>query len=301
MNGLVLKHTGKHYEVLASDKVYGCTLKGNFRTKDINTTNPIAVGDWVEIVIENDQQAVITKLHERKNHIIRKATKLSKPSQIIAANIDCAYLVVTRVVPETSTGFIDRFLATCEAYTIDAALIINKMDLYDDEEEKEIEHIYSNIGYPVYKTSVVSGLGMEELKKSLQGKINLFSGHSGVGKSTLLNKLIPGLKLKTGEISLTHFKGMHTTSFSEMHRMNENTFIIDTPGIREFGTFEFDPQFVAHYFKEMLPYIEQCRYNNCIHVHEKDCAVIQAVESGAIHPERYYNYISILKNEDIFN
>lgn len=301
MDGLVLKHTGKQYEILSDDKVFVCSLKGTFRIKDINTTNPIAVGDRVSFDPKNNSTGLIYNLHDRKNYIIRKANKLSKPSQIIASNIDCAYLIVTKYAPETSTGFIDRFIATCEAYNVDVAIIINKMDLYEDQEYQEIEDIYTGVGYPVYKVSALDSESITLLSEKLQGKINLFAGHSGVGKSTLLNKLIPGLKLKTGEISFTHLKGMHTTSFSEMHRMNKNTFIIDTPGIRDFSTFDLDPQFVSHYFKEMLPYIENCQFNNCVHLHEKNCAVLQALESGNIHPQRYYNYVSILKNEDSFN
>lgn len=280
-----------------------CRVRGNMRLRGIDSTNPMAVGDLISFEMEEDGTGVISDFEPRKNYIIRKSVNLSKQTQILAANIDMLWLVVTPALPKTSTGFIDRFIAAAESFRIPSALILNKSDLFTGELEtvqQEIIDIYAPLGYPCYKVSAIRGDGLEELKTAFKGKVNLLSGHSGVGKSSLINALAPGLNLKTGDISKQHLKGKHTTTFAEMHQLPFGAYLIDTPGIREFVNIDFKPTEIGHYFIEIRERMNDCKFNNCLHDNEKECAVKKAVESGEIHRERYYNYISMLRNEDIY-
>lgn len=278
-----------------------CKIKGNFRLKGIRSTNPIAVGDRVCIVPNAEGTAFITEIEDRKNYIIRRASNLSKQSHIIAANVDACMLVVTVNYPETSTTFIDRFLASAEAYRVPVNLVFNKVDLYSEDELRYLDglvNLYTHIGYPCYRISAANGEGVDALKEDLQGKITLFSGHSGVGKSTLINYLLPYQQLKTGEISSVHNKGMHTTTFSEMYPLGENGYIIDTPGIKGFGTFDMKDEEVGHYFKEIFEFSARCKYGNCTHRHEPGCAVREAVENHYISQSRYNSYLNILEDKE---
>lgn len=305
MNGVVIRNTGSSYMVLTeTGQSVACRIKGNFRLKGIRTTNPVAVGDRVTITEPAGGEAYITAIAERKNYIIRKASNLSKQAHIIAANLDQAALIVTLAHPVTSTTFIDRFLATAEAYRVPAIIVINKTDLLDEPEDKElldsVAYLYGSIGYPVVRMSAVTGEGLDALRKHLDGKITLLSGNSGVGKSTIINELIPGLDLATGEISAIHDTGMHTTTFSEMFQlpgMTEGSFIIDTPGVKGFGTLEFDKYEVGHFFPEIFRASADCRYGNCTHTHEPGCAVREAVEDSRISQSRYSSYLSILEDD----
>jgi len=298
MQGLVIKSTGSWYQVHAEDGVnYDCRIKGKFRIKGIQTTNPIAVGDVVDFEMEpNSGNGVINNLHERKNYIIRKSINLSRQSQIIAANMDQAFLVVTLVSPRTSLGFIDRFLATAEAYHIPSTLIFNKLDLFNEaglEILEEYKSIYENIGYPCYAVSALEGTNMQQLQDLLKEKTTLFSGHSGVGKSSLINVLLPGRDIKTGEVSESSDKGQHTTTFAEMHQLPFGGYLIDTPGIRELGIFDIRPEELGHYFREIRDRMQDCKFHNCRHVNEPGCAVMKAVEEGEIEISRYESYLSI--------
>ena len=304
MDGTVIRNTGSHYVVeLDEGKEICCKIKGNFRIKGIRTTNPVAVGDRVTVGDPApDGTAFITAIEPRKNYIIRRASNLSKESHIIAANIDQALLVVTLVDPPTATTFIDRFLATAEAYSIPAIIAINKIDLLTDADEIElmdaVSYLYRSIGYEVFALSAKTGEGLDLLMEHLSDKVTLFSGNSGVGKSSLINDLIPGLDLKTAEISIAHGTGMHTTTFSEMFHLPDGGSIIDTPGVRGFGTVDFERNEVAHYFPEIFEKSSDCRFNNCTHTCEPGCAVIRAVEDSEIAASRYASYLSILEDAD---
>lgn len=308
MQGIVIRNTGAHYVVAIDgdpDREINCKIKGNFRIKGIRTTNPVAVGDHVTVgEPAPDGTAFITAISPRRNYIIRRASNLSKESHIIAANIDRAVLVVTLAHPTTSTTFIDRFLATATAYNVPAMLLINKIDLLTDIEDRElleaVEYLYTSIGYEVMAVSAKTADGIDALREKLAGKISLFSGNSGVGKSTLINDLIPGLDLRTAEISSVHDTGMHTTTFSELFRLpgDNGGAIIDTPGVRGFGTIDFDKYEVAHYFPDLFKVSENCRFGNCTHTHEPGCAVLQALEEGRIARSRYASYLSILDDAD---
>ena len=301
MKGIVIRNTGSWYVVhTETDKDINCKVKGNFRLKGIRTTNPVAVGDRVEISVNPDGNAFITAIEPRENYIIRRASNLSKESHIIAANVDRAFLVVTLFHPVTSTTFIDRFLATAEAYRVPVTIVINKVDLLDSEEDKEycdaVSYLYSSIGYDVMEVSATQGIGIEELRGKLSGKVSLFSGNSGVGKSTLINALLPGLKLKTAEISDNHDTGMHTTTFSEMFPLPEGGWLIDTPLVKGFGTIDFEKNEIAHFFPEIFEKSHECRYNNCTHTHEPGCAVLAALDENLIAQSRYNSYLSILED-----
>lgn len=303
MRGLVIKSTGSWYQVHAEDGIdYDCRIKGKFRIQGIQTTNPIAVGDHVEFELEpNSDNGIINKLHDRKNYIIRKSINLSKQAQIIAANMDQAFLVVTLASPRTSLGFIDRFLATAEAYSIPAVLIFNKLDLFNEDGLAilaEYAAIYENIGYPCYTVSAIEGTNIPQIESLLKDKTTLFSGHSGVGKSSLINALLPERSIKTGEISEASDKGQHTTTFAEMHTLPFGGYLIDTPGIRELGIFDIRPEELGHYFREMRDLMHECKFNNCRHVNEPGCAVIKAVESGEIELSRYESYLSIYNGNE---
>lgn len=302
MKGVVVKATGSRYTVRTDDgERIQCVLKGKFRMEGIKTTSPVSVGDRVEIDPGRDlKTGVIKHIEERKNYIIRKSKKLSKVSHILAANIDQAIIIATIKMPRTSTGFIDRFLVTAEAYHIPGVLIINKMDLYDRNDLRrvtELHEIYEKAGYVCIDISALKRQNLDAVIDVLKDKVSLIAGHSGVGKSQMVNAIQPGLNLKTKAISSYHEKGMHATTFIEMHELDVGGFIIDSPGIREFGLIDFDKVEVPERFPEMRALMHQCQFHNCTHVHEPKCAVKQAVESGEIHPERYRNYLSILNDE----
>lgn len=301
MDGLVIKNTGSWYAVRTDDGMeINCKIKGNFRIKGIRTTNPVAVGDRVTITGGGDGGSFITGIAPRRNYIIRRASNLSKEASIIAANIDMAYLVVTLVHPVTSTTFIDRFLATAEAYRVPVTLVINKVDLLDNSDDRElldaVTYLYRSIGYEVIHVSALTGEGIDSLRQAISGQISLFSGNSGVGKSSIINAIVPGLGLRTAEISTMHDTGMHTTTFSEMFPVEGGGYIIDTPGVKGFGTIDFDRQEVGHFFPEIFEISHDCRYNNCTHVHEPGCAVLRALEEQRIARSRYASYLSIMED-----
>lgn len=299
---IVIKNTGSWYTVLTeSGETVDCKIKGNFRLKGIKSTNPVAVGDHVEIVRNQEGTAFINKIHDRRNYIVRKSINLSKQSHILAANVDQACLVVTVANPETSTTFIDRFLASAEAYSVPVILLFNKTDLLDEElqhYQDMMVNLYETIGYQCIQLSAQTGYGIDQLREVLRGKISLFSGNSGVGKSTLLNALIPGLNLKTSEISDAYNLGQHTTTFSEMIRFPEGGWLIDTPGVKGFGSFDMKPEEISSYFKEIFHFSRDCRFSNCTHTHEPGCAVLRAIEEHYIAESRYKSYLSMMEDDD---
>ena len=301
MEGLVVKNTGSWYVVKTDgdNKMVNCKIKGNFRLKGIRTTNPVAVGDRVTVAENADGTGFITAITPRRNYIIRRASNLSKESHIIASNLDQAFLVVTFAAPMTATVFIDRFLATAEAYRVPVVIVVNKIDALDEEWLEFVDsfaYLYESIGYGVRRVSAETGEGIDGLRAMLEGKVPLFSGNSGVGKSTLINRLIPGLDLKTAAISEAHQTGMHTTTFSEMYPLayDAGGYIIDTPGVKGFGTIDFNVEEVAHYFPEIFRESADCKYNNCTHIHEPGCAVKRALEEHRISESRYASYLSII-------
>ena len=297
MKGLVIKNTGSWYGVLTDDgQLLECKVKGNFRIKGIRSTNPVAVGDRVTVGEGN----WIVAIEDRRNYIIRKSINLSKQSHILAANVDQALLVVTVVTPQTSTTFIDRFLASAEAYRVPVILVFNKTDLLDDDlrhYQEAMVHLYQTIGYTCLQISATTGFGMDEVRPLLQGKITLLSGNSGVGKSTLINRLVPDANLRTGEISDAHNTGQHTTTFSEMIPLEGRGWLIDTPGIKGFGTFDMEPEELTSYFKEIFQFSKDCRFSNCTHTHEPGCAVLKALEDHYIAESRYQSYLSMLEDK----
>lgn len=300
LQGTIIRNTGAHYMArLADGSEMRCLAKGNFRIKGIRTTNPVAVGDHVELSEPGpDGTAYILKVLPRRNYIIRRASNLSKAAHIIAANVDCALLVATLAHPTTSTTFIDRFMATAEAYSVAPMLVINKIDLLDEDDRELLDavlYLYRSIGYRAMAVSAATGQGLPELAEFLKGKVTLFSGNSGVGKSTLINALIPGLDIRTAEISAAHDTGMHTTTFSEMYTLPGGGEIIDTPGVRGFGVVEFEREQVGHYFPEIFEASHNCRFGNCTHTHEPGCAVLQALQESRISQSRYNSYLSILE------
>jgi len=301
LKGLIVKNTGSWYTVLTDDgQLIDSKVKGNFRLKGIRSTNPVAVGDRVELVPNAEGTALITAIEDRRNYIIRKSQNLSKQSHIIAANVDQALLVVTVDYPQTSTTFIDRFLASAEAYRIPVILVFNKTDLFDEETlhyQQMMIRLYETVGYECRAISAETGEGVEELRTLLDGKISLLSGNSGVGKSTLINRLVPEANLRTAEISDAHNTGQHTTTFSEMIPLGSG-WIIDTPGIKGFGTFDMEPEEITSYFREIFRFSKDCRFSNCTHTHEPGCAVLKALEDHYIAPSRYQSYLSMLEDKD---
>jgi len=301
--GIVLKSTGSRYRVLYGDGMtIDCSIKGKLRIKEFRTTNPIAVGDNILFEIDKKTDSgIITEVLDRRNWILRKASNLSKHSQIIAANIDQVFLMVTIILPETAVEFIDRFLITAEAYRVPAKIIINKTDLYGEQEFArldQLEMIYKNIGYECIRLSMKDMINLEALKDSMKGKTSLISGNSGVGKTTLLNELNPLLNLKTAEISDYHKQGKHITTFPEMHKMPFGGFVIDTPGIRGFGVVDMDRNEIYHFFREIFRFSKKCRFNNCLHLDEPGCAVRSAVEKGEIAFLRYKSYLNIMDGDN---
>ena len=302
MKGIVIKSTGSWYSVrLVNGEQIEARIKGKFRLKGIKSTNPIAVGDNVVLKEEQDGTAVISQIEKRKNYIIRKSINLSKRSHIIAANVDQAILIVTLSQPKTYTAFIDRFLVSAEAYHIPTVIIFNKIDIYSDEEKEELDFLkrsYENIGYKCLEVSATEKINMDAVVEIMKGKVSVVSGHSGVGKTTLLNTMEPGLNLKTSEISEMHKAGKHTTTFAEMFELSFGGYLIDTPGIKAFGLINFDKMELSHYFLEMRIRLKDCHFNNCIHVNEPKCAIKEAVENKEIVGFRYDNYLSIYNDDE---
>ena len=296
MKGLVIKNTGSGYRVRTeAGQEFDCKIKGNFRIKGIKSTNPVAVGDWVDF----NEAGLIHNIHDRRNYVVRKPANLSKQIHVIAANVDQVLLVITLKNPETPLAFIDRFIASTEAYQIPTIIAVNKVDLLDEEEQDYLDafiHLYSSIGYPCVPTSFTNEKGVEQLLTLLQGKTTLLSGNSGVGKSTLINHLVPNAGARVSDISASHHKGMHTTTFSEMYDIHTDTHLIDTPGIKGFGLIDMDQWEVGHYFKEIFHHAANCRFDNCTHRSEPGCAVRAAVDQHFIALSRYQSYLSILED-----
>lgn len=301
MEGTVYKSTGSWYTVITDDeKSFLCRIKGKFRTQSITSTNPVAVGDRVQFAIEKDSKGVISEILPRKNYIVRKSVNLSKQIHILAANVDVAFLMVTLNNPVTYPAFIDRFLASAEAFQVDVVLLFNKEDTYSDTELNELralQSVYQQIGYQCLEISALYGNQVDAVRTLMTDKVCMLSGHSGVGKSTLVNALAPGLKLKTAEISEQHQQGQHTTTFAEMHPLDFGAKIIDTPGIRGFGMIDFNKEELGDYFREFFAIKDQCKFNNCLHLDEPKCAIKAAVESGEIAPSRYKSYLQMLEDE----
>lgn len=300
--GVVVKSTGSHYDVLTDggDKIT-CQLRGKFRKLNIRTTNPVAVGDRVVIEKVDDEKSVIVEIKERDNYIIRKSIKLSKSAHILAANVDRAYLLVTLVAPTTHLGFVDRFLVTAEAYQIPVTLLFNKVDLYDElalSIVDEWSYIYEPLGYDCKKISALKGSDVDFLRNEIKGQQVLLVGHSGVGKSTLINALDPNIKARTGAISEYHLSGQHTTTFAELYPLKTGGNIIDTPGIKGFGLVGFEKEFLSHYFPEMKERMNDCKFNNCVHINEPGCAIKEALHKGEIAESRYLNYISMFEEDE---
>ncbi|MFD0762786.1 ribosome small subunit-dependent GTPase A [Lutibacter aestuarii] len=303
MNGIVTKSTGSWYTVFTDGgSIIDCRLKGKFRIKGIKSTNPVAVGDHVNFEFEEGKETgVINEIFDRKNYIIRKSVNLSKQVHIIAANIDIAFLLVTIDNPPTFTGFIDRFLATAEAYNIPVVLLFNKLDIYNDEELEKLamlDAIYSDIGYACIPISSTKNINIDKVKELMKGKTTMFSGHSGVGKSTLINAIEPSLDLKTAQISKQHKQGMHTTTFAEMFQLSFGGFIIDTPGIKGFGVVDFKPEEITDYFPEFFKLKSKCKFNNCLHINEPKCAIKAALETGEISGSRYNSYLQMVEGDE---
>ena len=302
MKGLVIKNTGSWYTVKTDDgQLIESKIKGNFRLKGIRSTNPVAVGDHVELITNQEGTAFISSIEDRRNYIIRKSPNLSKQSHILAANVDQALLIVTVNYPQTSTTFIDRFLASAEAYRVPVILVFNKRDILSEEEvhyEEMMCKLYETIGYKCIEISAATGEGIEQLRPLVKDKISLLSGNSGVGKSTLINQLVPDADQRTAEISDAHNTGMHTTTFSEMIELPGGGYLIDTPGIKGFGTFDIEKEELTSYFKEIFHFSQDCKFSNCTHTHEPGCAVIKAVEEHYIAASRYQSYLSMLEDKD---
>ncbi len=302
MKGLVIKNTGSWYTVKTDDgQLVESKIKGNFRLKGIRSTNPVAVGDRVELITNQEGTAFISAIEDRRNYIIRKSPNLSKQSHIIAANVDQALLMVTVNYPQTSTTFIDRFLASAEAYRIPVVLVFNKCDILSPEElnyERMMCHLYETVGYQCVEISAATGKGVEQLEAIIKGKISLLSGNSGVGKSTLVNRLVPSAEQRTAEISDAHNTGMHTTTFSQMIPLQQGGYLIDTPGIKGFGTFDIGKEELTSYFREIFRFSQDCRFSDCTHTHEPGCAVLRALEQHYIAESRYQSYLSMLEDKD---
>jgi ribosome biogenesis GTPase len=300
--GLVLKTTGSHYRVkMPNGNIVDCTIRGKLRLKGVKTTNPVTVGDFVQVELNDKNSGVITAVNDRKNYIIRKSTNLSRDSHIIAANLDQAVLVVTIEFPETQLGFIDRYLVTAEAYTVPAVIVFNKVDLLNDAGIDKLNlyiSIYEAIGYKCLIVSAQTGYNMDLFRKLIQNKTSLISGNSGVGKSTLVNSVEPNLNLRTNNISSAHLTGKHTTTFSEIFELSFGGYIIDTPGIKGFGLIDIEKDELYHFFPEIFKLSSECKYYNCTHIHEPGCAVIEAAKNGEISPSRYLNYLSIYEDDN---
>ena len=301
MQGTVVKSAGSIYSVRTADGIKECRIKGNFRLKGIKSTNPVAVGDYVKIDVREDGTAYIVDIEERRNYIVRKASNLSKQSHILAANIDQCFLIATINHPATSTTFIDRFIASAEAYRVPVVIVFNKTDLYNDTDNEELDYleaVYQSIGYPCLRLSATEGKGIEALKEMMRGKVSLLAGNSGVGKSSIINAISPETAVKVGEISRIHDTGMHTTTYSEMFELMPDSYIVDTPGVKGFGTYSMESEEIAHYFVEFFELSGGCKYGNCTHTHEPGCAVLEALEEGRIAPSRYQSYLSMLDDKE---
>lgn len=297
-SGVVVRATGSWYEVLSAGERYQCRIRGKLRLKGVRSTNPVVVGDEVQCLTDEQGSHVIVDISPRRNYVIRRASNLSKESHIIAANIDQALLLVTLRQPETALEFVDRFLVTCEAYKIPVVILLAKIDLQEKEEVDFFRSVYEPIGYRVVEVSAVTGEGVEEVHDLLVGRTTLLSGNSGVGKSTLVQRIDPSLDIRTGDISESHHKGRHTTTFSTMYPLSEGGALIDTPGIKGFGLIDIEEEELWHYFPEMMHYGRECRFYNCTHTHEPGCAVVAALEEGAISELRYESYLKMMDDDD---